>query len=215
MSEITKSKRRYHSARRQAQAAETRRQIVEAARRLFAERGYVGTTMETIARDAGVAVETIYAAFGSKRAILSRLLDVSVVGDEKPVPLLERPGPQAVRRERDQRRQVQMFAHDIREIMERVSPIFDLMRAAAKTEPDIAEYLQHILEERLRGMTQFVQWLATNGPLREGLSLSDAAETVWALSSAEVYRLLTVDRGWPGERYETWLAETLTLLLLP
>src|SRR5215204_3120445 len=101
MTEEIKPKRRYTSRRRQVQAAETRRQIVEAARQLFAERGYVGTTIEAIAQAAGVAGETVYATFGSKRAILARLVDVSVGGDEQPIPLLERPGPQAVQQERD------------------------------------------------------------------------------------------------------------------
>src|SRR4028118_1019421 len=113
-------KRRYNSTRRQAQSAETRRQIVEAARGLFAEHGYAGTTMEMLAQAAGVAVETVYAIFGNKRAILVRLVDVSVGGDEAPVALLDRAGPQALLRERDQRRQVRMFAHGIREIMERM-----------------------------------------------------------------------------------------------
>lgn len=215
MSEKSKPKRPYNSTRRQVQAAETRRQIVAAARRLFAERGYAGTTIEAIAGEAGVAVETVYATFGSKRAILTRLVDISVVGDEADVPLLARPGPQAVRRERDQRRQVKMFARDIREIMERMSLIFEIMRIAAKTEPDIEALLRQILAGRLHGMAFFVEALLNNGPLRLNLTAEQATDTVWTLTSAEVHRLLTVDRGWPGERYEQWLAETLTTLLLP
>ena len=209
-----KPKRRYDSSRRQARARETQREIVEAARRLFMERGYTGTTIEQIAQEAGVAVETLYATFGSKRAVLSRLVGVSVVGDDEPVPLLERPGPQAVQREPDRRRQVEAFAHDMREIMGRVGPIFGIMRTAAETEPDIAELLSGILHNRLQGITQFVRWLAANAPLRDGLTVEDAAETTWTLSSAEVHHLLTVDRGWSDDRYEAWLRDTLTTLLL-
>jgi AcrR family transcriptional regulator len=210
----TKPKRRYDSSRRQARARETQRDIIEAARRLFMERGYTGTTIEQIAQEAGVAVETLYATFGSKRAVLSRLVGVSVVGDDEPVPLLERPGPQAARHEPDQRRQVDIFAHDMREIMGRMGPIFGIMRTAAETEPDIAELIGGLLRERLQGITQFVRWLAANGPLRDGLTVEDAAETIWTLSSAEVHQLLTVDRGWSDERYEAWLKDTLTRLLL-
>src|SRR5947208_2674838 len=108
MKNQTSTKRKYDSSRRQAQARETQRQIVEAARRLFIERGYMGTTIEQIAAEAGVAVETIYATFGNKRAVLARLVDISVVGDDEPGPLLEREGPQATRLERDQLRQVAM-----------------------------------------------------------------------------------------------------------
>jgi len=214
MGDQIRTKRKYDSSRRQTQARETQRQIVEAARRLFIERGYRGTTIEQIAQEAGVAVETVYATFGNKRTILSRLVDVSVLGDHSPLPLLERANPQAVRREHDQRRQIELFAHGIREIMERVSPIFGIMRTAAETEPDIAAVLNGVLEGRMRGITQFVIWLADNGPLRAGLSTEAAAELTWTLTSAEVHHLLTVDRGWPGDRYETWLRDTLIRLLL-
>ncbi|MEP6775443.1 MAG: helix-turn-helix domain-containing protein [Chloroflexota bacterium] len=210
----TKPKRRYDSSRRQARARETQREIIEAARRLFMERGYSGTTIEQIAQEAGVAVETLYSTFGSKRAVLSRLVGVSVVGDDEPVRLLERPGPQAVQREPDQHRQVGIFAHDMREIMDRVGPVFGIMRTAAETEPDIAVLLSGILQNRLQGITQFVRWLAANAPLRDGLTLEDAAETTWTLTSAEVHHLLTVDRGWSGDRYEAWLKGILMRLLL-
>jgi AcrR family transcriptional regulator len=215
MSENSTSKRRYISARRQAQATETRRQIIAAAGKLFAELGYAGTTIEDIAREAGSAVQTVYASFGSKRAILTRLVELSVGGDEAAVPVLERPGPQTVRREPDQQRQLRLFAHGIGEIMARMSPIFEIMRTAAKTEPEIADLLRQLLEERLQNMIHVVEWVAANGSLRDGLDVEAAGETVWLLTSAEVYHLLTVDRGWPGDRYERWLGDTLITLLLP
>lgn len=208
-------KRRYNSSRRKLQAQATRRQIVEAARLLFTERGYTGTTIDAIAQQAGVATETVYAAFGSKRAILARLFSVSLVGDEDLTPLLERPGPQTVFRERDQRRQIFMFAQDISTIMARVAVLFEVARTAASTEPEIAELLKHLLKERLSAMQVFVERISTNGPFRDGLTSSQAAETVWVISSAEVFRLLTVDRGWSGEQYAAWLGETLARLLLP
>jgi AcrR family transcriptional regulator len=211
----TTPKRPYNSSRRKEGALQTRRQIVEAARDLFITRGYAGATLEAIAVQAGVAVETVYAAFGSKRAILSALIDMSVVGDEQPVPLLEREGPQAVAHETDQRRQVAMFAAGIAEIMQRMAPLFELMRAAAKTEPDIAELENSILDSRLEGMMFFVHALLQNGPLRDGLTSEAAAETVWALTSGEVFTLLTGTRGWSEAAYTRWLTETLTRLLLP
>jgi hypothetical protein len=88
------------------------------------------------------------------------------------------------------------------------------MRTAAETEPDIGELLQRILRQRMQGMLTFVQWLAANGPLRGDMPVEEAAETVWAVTSAEVHHLLIVDRGWPDERYEAWLRDTLTRLLL-
>jgi len=89
------------------------------------------------------------------------------------------------------------------------------MRVAAKTEPEIAELLRQLLEERLQNMIQFVGWVAANGPLRDDLDLAAVGETVWLLTSAEVYHLLTVDRAWPRDQYEQWLSNTLITLLLP
>jgi len=208
------NKRTYNSNRRKAQANQTRMLIVEAARKLFSERGYSGATMEAIAKDAGVAVETVYATFGNKREILSTLVDISVVGDDKPIPLLQRSGPQMVKREMDQQRQIALFAHDIREIMDRVAPVFDVMRTAAKTEPDIAELLKNILNNRLQGMAKFISYLSVHSPLQEGLSLTEASETTWAITSPELFTLWTKDHGWTGDQYEQWLVTTLTKLLL-
>ena len=208
-------KRAYNSSRRQEQARQTRLQIVGAARRLFIERGYAGATLEAIAQEAGVAVETVYASFGNKRAILSKLIDVSLVGDDQPIPLLDRQGPQAVQHETDQRRQIELFVNDIHEIMGRMAPIFDIMRVAAKTEPDIFEMFQKMLTARLQGMKTFVRALMKNGSLREGLAPEEAAETVWALTSGELYILFITNRGWTGKKYKQWMVDALAKLLLP
>jgi TetR/AcrR family transcriptional regulator, regulator of autoinduction and epiphytic fitness len=215
MSPQNRTKRTYNSSRRKEQALQTRRQIVEAARSLFIARGYSGATIEAIAQQAGVATETVYAAFGNKRAILSKLLDVSLVGDDQPIPLLERHGPQTVMHETDQHRQIELFASDIYEIMSRVAPIFDIMRVAAKTEPDIAGMFQNMLNERAQAMMVFVRALMKNGPLRESLAPEEAAETIWALTSGEVFTLLNVNRGWSEEKHKRWLVDALTRLLLP
>jgi AcrR family transcriptional regulator len=208
-------KRPYNSTRRQAQARETRRQILEAARRLFTTRGYAGATMEALAQEAAVAVETVYTTFGSKRAVLIALVDLLVVGDEAPEPLLERAGPQRVRLEPDPRRQIRLFAKDMTEIMERVGPMFGVMRAAAITEPEIADVLQRMLRNRRANCITFAGWVAEHGPLRAGLMVEAAGDAVWALSSAEMHHLLTVDLGWPSERFAAWLADTLITQLLP
>src|SRR5689334_6808748 len=134
MSKIAGEKRKYNSTRRREQARETERQIVEAAHRLFMARGWAGSTIEAIAAEAGVAVETVYSVFRSKRAILARLVAVLVRGDDDPTPLMERPGPQGVRKESDQRMQLRLLSRGISETLERVGPIFGIMRTAAQTE---------------------------------------------------------------------------------
>jgi AcrR family transcriptional regulator len=210
-----RKKRRYDSTRRQAQARETRQQILAAARVLFIAHGFAGTTMEAVAQEAGVAVETVYTAFKSKRTLLARLVDRAVGGDDEPIHILDRPGPQQVKSEPDQRRQLQLFASDMAQIMERVGPLFGVMRGAATTEPEIAALLERLLSARHENIGAFVRWLEHNGPLRSGLSEGEATDTVWTVTSAEVHHLLTVDRGWSRERYIQWLGDTLVLVLLP
>ncbi len=95
-----------------------------------------------------------------------------------------------------------------------MSPIFSLLRTAAKSEPEIAALLERLLAERLQGMMFLIEQLERTHGLRAGLDRQQAGETVWALSSAEVFHLLTVERGWPREKYSAWLADSLARLLL-
>jgi len=215
MAQAKKTKRQYNSTRRQAQARENRRQVIEAARWLFAEYGYAGATIDAIAQEAGVAPETIFATFGNKQAILVAVIDVAVGGDDQRVSLLQRPGPQTVLQEPDPSRLLQLFAADMSGILERVAPIFAIMRVAAKTEPDIAELLKNLLEERLRNLASVAQRLAAQQALREDLAVEQAAEIIWTITSPEVFSLLTIDQGWPKDQYIRWLGDTLARLLLP
>jgi TetR/AcrR family transcriptional regulator, regulator of autoinduction and epiphytic fitness len=210
----TPPKRQYDSSRRKAQARQTHLQILEAARRLFFSSGYSRTTIEMIAREAGVATETVYAVFGNKMAILTKLVEVSVVGDDEPVPLLERPNIQAATQINNPDQLLEKFSIDIAGIMQRMSPIFMLLRATAPSEPEIAALLEKLLKGRIEGMMFFVSQLKRLGALREGLSVEQAAETVWAISSGEVFHMLTVDRGWTKEQYVHWLVDTLGGVLL-
>ncbi len=210
-----KAKRPYRSSRRQEQARETHRKILAAALELFSKYGYTGATIEAIAQEAGVSPLTVFAIFGNKRSILAGLIDVSVGGDDQPTPLLQRPGPQSVLQEKDPNRQLHRFAADIADILERVAPVFEIMRMAAKTEPEIDQMLQDSLEARLQNLGIFVQHVSANTPLRDGLNEAQATETVWTIASPEVYRLLTVDRGWTKERFSQWLGDSLARLLLP
>jgi len=215
MTPTRRTKRSYDSTRRQAQADATRRLVLQAASDAFAERGYSGATVESIAQSAGVSPETIYASFGSKRNLLVALLDLAVGGDEQSIPLLRRPGPQAVLRTSDPVRQLELFAEDISLILQRVSPLFEVVRMAAKTEPEIETLLNRMLAERLRNMQAPAASLRAHGGLRPGLSTARAADTLWTITSPEVFRLLTVDRGWSREKYVAWLTDTLSRLLLP
>ncbi len=215
MPDDVKPRRRYSSSIRREQANETRLRILAAARHLFLGRGYAATTVEAIAQEAAVAVQTIYSSFGTKREILFALLGLSIGGDEEPIGILERPDPVRMHDEPDQRRQLEMMAQGIRKIMERAGPVFSVMRVSAAADPEIATRYRKLQEDRLRNMTRVVGWIAERGPLREGLTLAEGADILWTITSADVHWLLTVERGWTAEQYERWLRDTLVASLLP
>jgi AcrR family transcriptional regulator len=215
MSSKPSSTRKYDSSRRQAQARQTRLQITEAARALFLERGYGGTSIEAIAEKAGVAPETIYATFKNKRNVLSFVFDIAIGGDDEDIRLLDRPDPQAVLKETDQRRQLTLFASDITKILHRAAPLFETLRIAAKTEPEIAELVQRLLRERMTNMTMVAKSVASHGSLREDVNRGQAAEVIWSMTSPELYLLLTRDLHWTDEQYSQWLTDALVRLLLP
>lgn len=215
MTDSPKLKRPYRSNRRQAQARETRRQIVEAARRQFTENGYMGATIEAIAQEADVAPETIYAIYGNKRTLLASVIEVAVGGDDQPVAVLQRSGAQAVLQLSDPVQQLQMFAEDIAKILERVAPLFGVMRAAARTEPEIADLLHALLAERFQNLSRFVGHVAARTALRSAIDETTASETVWAMTSPEIFSLFTADRGWTRAQYARWLGDALVRWLLP
>jgi AcrR family transcriptional regulator len=216
MTKTIPNKRKYDSSRRKAQALETHTLILEAAKGLFIERGYAGTSIEAIAQKTGVAAETIYSIFGNKKMILSQLAGILVTGnDENPIPPLVRDQLREVENEKNQNRQIQMFAQRIQMVMSQIAPFLEVMKSAAKTEPEINKMLKKYLDVRFQGMGYFIDCVMANGPLGKNINKLDAVETAWTLTSAEVYNLLTTERDWSAEEYETWLSKTMIRLLLP
>lgn len=215
MKKSNSPKRKYDSTRRQAQAEETRRQILTAAYKLFIERGYAGATIEAIAAEAGVAPETIYAVFKNKGRILVSLINfLSATRAEEKIPLLQRAGPLAVAQERDQHRQLQMFAQVVADNLEGAASVSEIILVASKTERNVEKIMQQLTKQRRQHMTSAVQQIAANGPFRENMDEVYATDIVWTLTSPEVFLLLTRDLGWPKEKYAHWLADTLARVLL-
>jgi len=211
MPEDVKPRRPYRSQRRREQAEATRARVLEAAARLFAERGFESATISAIAEAAGVSPETVYAGFRNKRTLLGELIRAAVRGSEA-APVPEQAGPRAVAAAVDQREQLQLFAADVSLRLERVGPLVEVLSTASRTDPELAALLAKIHDERLANLRTFVHALAANGPLR--LEPEAALDTVWALASTDVHRLLTGTRGWSRERYREWLAGSLAALLL-
>jgi AcrR family transcriptional regulator len=211
MPDEVKPRRAYRSERRREQAEETRQRMLDAAARLFAERGYESTAIAAIAVEAGVAPETVYAGFRNKRTLLGELVRRAVRGSDS-APVIEQPGALAVAAATDQREQLRLFAGDVCARLERVGPLIQILSVAARAEPELAELQEKIQAERLRNLGTLVSALAANGPLR--LEHDAALDTVWALASPELHGMLTRTRGWTRERYCAWLADSLATLLL-
>jgi AcrR family transcriptional regulator len=217
MSEDVKPRRRYDSRRRQAQAAQTRQDIIAAAQRTFLEHGYTGTTLAAIARAAGVVVETIYRGFGGKAGLFKAVVEAAVAGGSAraQVPVDQRPAILAVIAETDPRRQLERYAATQPGIHARIGPLMRVLASAAATDPDLAATMRELEDFRLAGMGRLAQLLADRGALRPGLSAEHARDILWTLASHATYDQLVIQRGWSSEQYQTWLGDALSRLLLP
>jgi len=200
---------------RQARTRLARAAVIEAARTLFLERGYAGTTIEAVSDLSDVPPATVYRLFSSKLGILKELFNVSIAGDDEAVPLTDRPHVRALIEDPDPRKQLAGFVRISRGIMARTEPVYRILVSAAGSDPDAAALLAEQTRQRQQGQGGIARVLADAGVLRPGLSEGDAADIIHALMSPEVYRLLVGDRGWPPERYEQWLSGTLIDQLLP
>lgn len=215
MTDGVKRKRRYDASGRRDQARRNRLAVLDAAHRSFLERGYGATTVAAVAAAAGVSVETVYKAFGSKGALLKAVFDVSIAGDDEPVPLIHRERVRRIQEEPDPRRKLELYGMHLVETAPRSVPVQLAVRAAAATDPSVAEIWQQMLAERLTGMTSFARHLHDGGHLRAGVSLEEARDVLWAYISTEVYELLVLHRGWTPERYARWVVDALIAALLP
>jgi AcrR family transcriptional regulator len=200
--------------RRRARARVTRGRVLDAARVLFIERGYVATTIEAIAERAEVSPETVYATFGNKRSVLSELVDSSIAGGVGAAPILDQDWVSALREEADPRARLRMLAGQGRSILERRSAVDEVVRGAAAADLEIAALRERGKAERLKGQRELLRIVVGTSAFRDGLDLDAATDILYAIGSPETYRLLVVDRGWSGDRFERWYAETLDRLLL-
>lgn len=208
-----KPKRRYDSARRAEQAGQTRAAIIEAARRLFLRDGFAATTTASIAAEAQVSVETIYKAFGGKPGLVRAICEAALAG-QGPVPAETR-SDELQAHEPDPRKIIRGWGELTVEVAPRIAPIMLLARSAAAADPEMAGLLAEIEAARLSRMTRNAHNLAAAGHLRHDITVEQAGEVMWMYSSPELYELLVVKRGWPPERYGTFIAEAMIAALLP
>lgn len=216
MSEV--SRRRYDATRRRQQSARTRARIVEAAARLFVERGYAGTTIPAIAAEAGVAVETVYRSASGKAGLLADAVRAAVAGgaERAEVPVVERPAIRRITEEPDPVRQLQLYAATQPGIWSRVGPLRRVLDAAADSDASLVELRDEIAAQRRHGLRDgFGRMLERRGVLRDGMTAERAGDIVYAVCGQANYLALVDDCGWTEAAYEAWLAETLVAALLP
>ena len=188
----------------------TRRRIVGAAAELFLDQGYGATTLDQVAGRAGVAVQTVYFHFGNKATLLRESLDVAAVGDDEPVALLDRSWMTEMAAEPDPMRVIELWTDGGREILERVAPLLAVVRGTAGTDPDLAAQWNLNEGQRRSAFRALPELLADRRALRPGLTVDDAADLAFLISSAENYMIATGILGWSPER---WQRTTVRLLV--
>jgi AcrR family transcriptional regulator len=209
-----KTKRPYESPRRRAQADATRRDILEAAQRLFERNGYAATTMAEIAKEADVALKTVYLAFQTKSGLLRALWNLLLRGDESDRPVAERGWYLDVLEQKDPERQLRLNASNSAAGKQRISAILEVIRSAAAVDPDVAALWQRIQTDYHANQLAIVERLHERGHLNPALRIERATDILWTLNHPNTWQLLVVDRGWTPEQYEQWTGDLACAQLL-
>jgi len=192
----------------------TQTAIVAAAARLFAERGYQETSVADIAREGGVALQTVYNAVGAKREVLFRVLEHAAAGEQAPTPVrvfMQERGA----RETDPRRLIALMVDFFAGALERTAPVRRMIRQAAALDGEVARREREGTAARRESYGLAASQLQERGGLREGITLEQAAAVIFAVAHPDVYRSLVEDGGWSLDQWRAWAAATLEGALLP
>jgi AcrR family transcriptional regulator len=201
--------------RREARAHETRSRIASAALHLFLNRGYVSTTIESIASEARVAPATIYQAFGTKQAVLAAALDAAITGHDEPGPLLARKWVTTASRHRDPRRRLAAVTRGAARVAGQTAALKEVMRDAAATDPGVLELIREDHRRRRETQRALVGLAIGDARLRPGMTLERAADTFFLLVNSDAYRLATSLLGWSHHQWQRWLVDVITRDCLP
>jgi AcrR family transcriptional regulator len=213
MTEDVKTRRRYNSSGRREQARRAREVLLDAAQRRFLDDGYAATTVAAIAAEAGVSVETVYKSFGSKSGLVRAIYDRALLGAGGDA-AYER-SDRMREQESDPRVIMRNWGRLTAEVASVGTPIRLLMRTAAGTDPDMASVLADSDQEHLTRMRHHARFLAERGYLRDGITVARATDVLWFCSSAEIYELLVLQRGWSRAEFARFVADVMISELLP
>jgi AcrR family transcriptional regulator len=206
-----KGARAYDASRRQARARQLHVAVLETARERFLERGYVATTVESIAEAAGISAATIYKSYGGKGGLVRALCQRALAG-EGPTPAEERSN--ALRSSSDPQEVIEGWGRLVSEVAPRIAPLLLLLRDAAQADPEAASLHDELDRDRLARMADNARFLANAGHLRAGVTSRDARDVLWLCSSLELYDLLINRRRWTIAKYARFVTDTMTNALL-
>lgn len=215
MSPPVKGSRPYDASGRQAQARATRREVLAAATALFLERGYPATTMADVAAAAGVAVQTVYSSVGGKAELLKQCVDVAIVGDDEPVPVVQRPAIVEVQAETDGHRKLEKFAAFLVTVQARTAALAAVLDVAAESDPTAAAVRDALNAGQRHGMREFATNLKEQRLLRRGVAVEKAAAILVAHMDAGIYLSLVRDSAWSVRDYQRWYVTVTAAALLP
>jgi AcrR family transcriptional regulator len=206
--------RRYRSPRRQEQGRQTRRRILAAATEQFREFGYSGTTMASVAGVAGVSVPTVELAFGTKAALLKAAIDVAIVGDDEPLPVLERAWVARAQAEAAPKEFLAVFAQELVGAAERSDALVLVAFEAARSDARLAPLANQLKAQRAVMAAWVVGELTARAPLLPGIDRQHAIDVIWLLMDPAVFDRLTADRDWTPARFGAWFADSALRLLV-
>ncbi len=202
---MPEARRPYRSTLRENQARATRRAVVDAARDLFVEIGWSGTTIDAVAARAGVSRKTEFTSVGGKAALLKLALDWALVGDDEPVPLEERQVLAEMEQQTDPRALVARWARFVAELEERAAPLAAVLVVAADADPEAAAVQAVSERNRLRGAEFIVARLTAIDGLRPGVTTERAVAAALVLMDPSIHRTLVSEHGWTRGEYADWI----------
>ena len=186
--------------------------ICAAAYRLFSDKGYLATSIDEIAAEAGVARPTIFTAVGPKATILRLVVDRALAGDDAPVPIAERAWWREAVDEPDAVRSIELHARNMCLINRRAAPVLRALEIAASVDAEADDVWKRFQRQRHDGLNEFAVALTrktTRVRYDEG-TVTD----ILGMLAADAYLRLVRDAGWPVERYQDWLTDALLRLFL-
>lgn len=203
-----RKKRAYNSETRDAQAAQTRSQILKVAKKLFRTEGFDRVTINKLAKAAEVSMPTIYAIFKSKRGVLQSLID-HALPPERFAALVE-----DSMQEKSAKKRLGITAKLARQIYDAERDLMDILRGASVLAPEFKELEREREMRRYERQGEYVKKMIKEKSLSRGLTLQKARDILWVMTGRDIYRMFVIERGWTSDRYEKWLSQLLVKSLL-